>query len=106
MISRTGGRGVAELKPLDEWWHAKALKFVIRYTDEHNEPPTWTELWRFMRWPRHRCGPYMRMEKLRKRGLEWDDGVARSLRVSQAGLAALRAYTEERRNRSTERGEA
>jgi hypothetical protein len=75
-------------KPIDEPWMVRALVFVIRYRRDHDEGPTWDELWRHMRWQR-KFGSWYRMQKLSRRGLVWEDGVSRSLDVSDAGKAGL-----------------
>lgn len=79
------------VKPIDEAWMVRALVFVIRYRRDHDEGPTWTELWAHMRWPR-KFGSWFRMQKLGRRGLVWEDGVPHSLDVSDAGRAELAAW--------------
>jgi hypothetical protein len=78
-------------KQVDEAWQARAMQFVVRHRKKHGVGPTWNELWTYMGWHRKRCGPAIKMQKLRKRGLVYDE-TPRSLDVTEAGRNALRAW--------------
>ncbi len=79
------------LKPIDERWMLRALRFVDRFSRTNGHGPTWGELFKHMGWPRKSCSAWFRMQKLRKRGLEWDEDGERSLRLTEAGAEQLKA---------------
>ena len=82
------------LKPVDEAWMQRALLFVHRRA-KRGEGPTWREIAAHMAWGYPSCNTYHRMLKLRKRGLTWEDGVARSTRLTDEGWEHLKAALKE-----------
>lgn len=87
---------MTDLKPIDETWMYRALIFIGRYPKDHDgSGPRWVDIAEFMNWRPHSCTTYRRMEKLRRRGVAWDEHVARTTHLTEEGREHLRVARRE-----------